>query len=119
MNTEAIKSLLTPKVLGYAGSVIAAVVPAVYWFVSNVAWAEDVQRTTAQIAIDAQDSLVDFRLEQLRYRIQDIYRWRKIDPKMYQQEQMAESLNELREERKVLRVRKDRLKDEARQLMTK
>lgn len=113
MIMQEIKNYLTPKVLVSVGSLLTMLVSSVIVIDTRYAHAEDVERTTARIALDAQESLIQFRLDSTN---REIKRLKRLRAKGIFDEEDDEDLIDLRKEKSYLNSRRDVIRDEIRTL---
>lgn len=111
MNTQDIKNFVTVKAVVSIATLVATLVSGWLFIDNRYAHAEAVQRTTAQIALDAQESLIDFRLETTNRSIRSIKRRRDREGTLDTED--SDMLQELREDRKYLKSRKSLIHDKS------
>lgn len=117
MSLPDIKSIVTVKGLISIATLVGTLISGWIFIDSRYAHAEDVERTVAQIAIDAQASLLEFRLQTITRNINEIKRKRMINGGLDRED--MEDIEELRKEKAYLKARRDKLHDASIELQNK
>ncbi|NOQ30277.1 MAG: hypothetical protein GQ570_04045 [Helicobacteraceae bacterium] len=90
------------KLISIAGGIvglIGALLGAFLWLNAEFAHAEEVQKSMARIALDAQESLIEYKVETASERIRSLRRWKVNNEILFDEYDEAELLD-LRESRK-------------------